>query len=90
LLPTDEDLICRLRRVEGQVRGLQRMIEEGRSCREVLVQLTALREALNQVGVAMIVRHMEGCFQDEATGGPSPADRPRRLKEAVQMFLKFS
>jgi DNA-binding FrmR family transcriptional regulator len=88
--PTNADLIRRLKRVEGQVRGLQRMLEEGRSCSEVLVQLTALREALNKVGVGIIVRHMESCFRDEAEAGGPPKDGSGRLREAVQMFLKFS
>ncbi len=68
------------------------MIGEGRPCSEVLVQLAALREALNKVGVAMIARHIESCFREEDTGDPSGTTEERRgrLKEAVQMFLKFS
>ena len=88
--PTNADLVRRLKRVEGQVRGLQRMIEEGRSCSEVLVQLTALREALNKVGVGIIVRQMESCFRDEAQSGITAGGASGRLREAVQMFLKFS
>jgi len=55
----------------------------------VLIQLTALRAALNKVGAALLVRHMEDCLREE-TGGREGADRARRLKEAVQMFLEFS
>lgn len=96
--PTNADLVRRLKRVEGQVRGLQRMIEEGRACSEVLVQLAALREAVNKVGVALIARHMASCLEEPGPSGIGAADgsvagapgRSGRLKEAVQMFLKFS
>lgn len=91
---TNTDLVRRLKRIEGQVRGLQRMIEEGRTCSEVLIQLAALREAVNKVGVTMIARHVESCLAEPAAEGEvGPAgkfDRRGRLKEAVQMFLKFS
>jgi len=99
--PTSADLVRRLKRVEGQVRGLQRMIVEGRTCSEVIMQMAALREALNKVGVAMIARHMESCLREEVSaeggeastggeGGKDARERSGRLKEAVQMFLKFS
>lgn len=95
--PSDADLVKRLKRIEGQVRGLQRMIEEGRACSEVLVQLAALREAVNKVGVALIARHMASCVEESAAqgagrvvGAGGPRDRSGRLREAVQMFLKFS
>ncbi|RJQ06128.1 MAG: transcriptional regulator [Bacillota bacterium] len=89
--PSNADLIRRLRRIEGQVRGLQRMLEEGRACPEILNQLAALREALNKVGVGLIARHMESCFREEDGLGASPErSRSERLEEAVQMFLKFS
>ncbi len=94
----------RLRRIEGQVRGVQRMLEEGRPCSEVLVQLAAMREALNKVGVTMIAAHMESCLREWETEGPDATEagtrggagagersrRSARLKEAVDMFLKFS
>jgi DNA-binding FrmR family transcriptional regulator len=88
--PSCDQLVRRLKRIEGQVRGLQRMIEEGRSCSEVLVQLSALREALNRVGVGLIVRQMESCFREENGCAESADDRSGRLREAVQLFLKFS
>lgn len=87
-LVTDADLIRRLRRIEGQVRGVQRMIEEGRGCPEVLVQLAAVREAVNKVGVLMMALHMERCFREDRSD--TPEDWVSRAKEAVEMFLKFS
>ncbi len=95
--PTDADLVMRLKRIEGQVRGLQRMIAESRGCSELLVQLAALREAINKVGVALIARHMARCVEEPGAPGSgvdtaagAARDRSGRLREAVQMFLKFS
>ncbi len=96
--PSNADLVRRLKRVEGQVRGLQRMIEEERACSDILVQLAALREAVNKVGVALIARHMATCLEEPPAGvrqggarqPGEAAARSGRLKEAVQMFLKFS
>lgn len=56
-----EDLLERLRKVEGQVRGIQRMIEEERYCVDVLVQVAAVRAALNQVGLTLMESHTRGC-----------------------------
>lgn len=55
------DLLQRLRKIEGQVRGLQRMIEEDRYCMDVLLQVAAVRAALNRVGLALLQRHTSGC-----------------------------
>lgn len=61
---TDKHLIERLRKIEGQVRGLQRMIEEQRDCSEVIVQVLAIRSALEQVGVQLLDRQLNICFPD--------------------------
>jgi len=57
-------LLARLRKVEGQVRGLQRMIEEDRYCVDVLVQIAAARAALNRVGLAVLEKHTRGCVMN--------------------------
>ena len=59
-------LINRLRRVEGQSRGLQRMIEEGRPCEEIFTQLAATKAALDRVGVLLISLKMRECLAEEA------------------------
>lgn len=55
------DLLERLRKIEGQVRGIQRMIEEERYCVDVLVQVAAIRAALSKVGLALLESHTRGC-----------------------------
>jgi DNA-binding FrmR family transcriptional regulator len=81
-----ETLLARLRRIEGQIRGIQRMLEEGRECEEVLTQLTAARSALDQVGLLLMDRHIERCVL-----GGLPADEPRvqALREALKTWTRF-
>ncbi len=78
-----EDILLRLRRIEGQVRGLQRMIEEQRSCEEVLTQVIAVRAALDKVGLLALDRRIDECM----TGSSEQAKE--RLRRAVQLMLKL-
>lgn len=55
------DLLQRLRKIEGQVRGLQRMVDEDRYCVDVLVQVAAVRAALNKVALSLLESHTRGC-----------------------------
>jgi len=59
-----EDLLDRLRRVEGQVRGVQRMVEEGRDCRAILNQLTAVRAAAYQVSLLLVRDYATQCLRE--------------------------
>lgn len=56
-----QDLLDRLKKIEGQVRGLQRMIEEGRYCVDILTQVAAVKAGLNKVGLALLEAHTRGC-----------------------------
>jgi DNA-binding FrmR family transcriptional regulator len=81
-------LINRLRRVEGQSRGLQRMIEEGRPCEEIFTQLAATKAALDRVGVLLISLKMRECLAEEADGD-LPAS-PEAVEKALEAFLKYA
>jgi len=80
-------LLNRLRRVEGQARGLQRMIEEGRPCEEIFTQLAATKAALDRVGVLLISLKMRDCLAEEA--GPDAAT-PAGIEKALEAFLKYT
>ena len=56
-----KDLLLRLRRIEGQIRGLQRMIEEDKYCVDILTQINASRGALKKVAMKVLNRHINGC-----------------------------
>jgi len=60
--PGDAELLQRLRRVEGQIKGIHRMIETGRSCEEVVTQVLAARAALDKVATGIISSHVQDCL----------------------------
>lgn len=78
------DLTARLRRAEGQLRGVQRMLDEGAEARQVLVQLAAVKAAVDQVGLRLISRKLRACVDDE--GDISAED----LDEVLATFLRFA
>jgi len=67
-------VLHRLRRLEGQVRGLQHMIEDGRSCREVLTLLAGVRSALNATGDLILERYLASCTVDPQSGEAAVRD----------------
>ena len=81
-------LVVRLNRIEGQVRGIRRMIEEPRLCVEILQQLAAAEAALNRISVAVLRCHVERCVPDGLDRGE--AERTRRLNELVDIFDRFA
>lgn len=76
-------LIDRLRRIEGQARGIQRMLEEQRPCRDIIIQLTALRNAVSKVAVTLIVENLHACIVEEG-GDNVPSEA---LAEAKKLFM---
>ena len=65
----------RLRRIEGQVRGLQRMVDEDAYCVDILTQVAAVQTALEQVAINVLDAHVRGCVADAVTGdGPTPTE----------------
>ena len=78
-------LLNRLLRIEGQARGLRQMIEEGRSCEEVFVQLSATKAALDRVGILLISETMRSCLHaDEAE------DSNEAIQRALETFLRYA
>src|ERR671910_871866 len=72
---TKDDYLKRLRRIEGQVRGLQRMVESDTYCIDVLTQISAVSSALQSVAVGLIDEHLHHCVSDAvATRAPDAAD----------------
>ncbi|MFA6308884.1 MAG: metal-sensitive transcriptional regulator [Clostridia bacterium] len=83
------DILLRLRRIEGQVKGIQKMIDEDKYCIDILTQIAAVRAAINKVGSMMLEKHSMSCIQDAATND----DKEKAIGELVktmQSFIKFS
>ena len=83
---TVEDLQRRLRKVEGQVRGLHQMLADGRDCREVVNQIAAANKALEQVGFVLVSAGLTACLQDPE----GSAARGHELADVQRMFLKLA
>jgi DNA-binding FrmR family transcriptional regulator len=70
LYSKDKDtLLARMRRIEGQARGIQKMIEEDRYCPDIIQQLTALSRAVKEVSLLLLQEHIEGCVTDAIQHG---------------------
>ncbi|EYB69187.1 hypothetical protein DEIPH_ctg011orf0175 [Deinococcus phoenicis] len=81
LSEADERVLNRLRRIEGQVRGLQRMIEEGRDCHDILTLLSGIRSALDASGDAILEQYASGC-----RARPGEAITPQDVVRAVKLL----
>jgi DNA-binding FrmR family transcriptional regulator len=79
---------ARLRRIEGQVQGLQRMIDADAYCVDVLLQISAVRGALDQVQKLLLGRHIESCVADALRSG-SRAERQQKIDELLDVFARF-
>jgi DNA-binding FrmR family transcriptional regulator len=81
----DPKLVGRLNRIEGQVRGITRMVTEGRYCIDVLTQLQAVRAALAKVETAMLQDHLGKCIEGAITSGDA-ADQRAKVNELVALL----
>ena len=81
----DPKLVGRLNRIEGQVRGISRMVTEGRYCIDILTQLQAVRAALAKVETAMLQDHLGKCIEGAITSGDA-ADQRAKVNELVALL----
>jgi DNA-binding FrmR family transcriptional regulator len=79
----------RLRRIEGQVRGLQRMVDEDAYCIDILTQVAAVQTALEQVAVNVLDGHVRHCVAD-AVAGPDPDNSEAKLDELMAAVRRFA
>jgi DNA-binding FrmR family transcriptional regulator len=82
----EEDIAGRLRRIEGQARGIQKMLEEGRDCEDMLTQTMAIRSALDLVGARIMEFHLDRCLLE---GFDCEPERMERLREALKLWTRF-
>jgi CsoR family transcriptional regulator, copper-sensing transcriptional repressor len=82
-----DDYLARLRRVEGQVRGLQRMVEEDKYCIDVLTQVAAATKALQAFSLSLLEEHLATCVVDAAREGGEQADA--KVREAADAIARL-
>jgi CsoR family transcriptional regulator, copper-sensing transcriptional repressor len=81
------DIQKRLHRIEGQARGLQRMVDDERYCIDILTQVKAVKAALDRVALLLLDDHVEHCVADAVRSGDG-ADKLRELSQAIGRFLE--
>lgn len=89
MVESKQDILKRLRRVEGQVKGIQRMIDEDKYCIDILTQVAAVRAAMNKVGCILLEKHSMKCIENVV----SSEDKEKALGElakTIQSFMKYA
>ena len=85
---TKDDYLKRLRRIEGQVRGLQRMVEDDRYCADIMTQISSVHEALRAVGRELMRNHLKHCAASAICS--SDAEANAMYDELVEMMYRHS
>ncbi|NUT99362.1 MAG: metal-sensitive transcriptional regulator [Saccharothrix sp.] len=84
-----DDYLARLRRVEGQVRGIQRMVDGDEYCIDVLTQIAAATKALQAVSLGLLDEHLKHCVAEALTlGGEGAEDKVREASEAIARLVR--
>jgi DNA-binding FrmR family transcriptional regulator len=84
-----DDYLKRLRRIEGQARGLQRMVEEEKYCIDILTQVSAMTKALQAVSLGLLEEHLSHCVVDAvAAGGPEADAKLREASDAIARLVR--
>ena len=84
-----DDYLKRLRRIEGQVRGLQRLVEEEQYCIDILTQVSATTKALQSVALGLLEEHLSHCVvQAAVAGGPEADEKIREATEAIARLVR--
>ena len=84
-----EKMLNRLRRIEGQVRGVQRMVEEEKYCVDILTQISSYIAASERVASLVLKDHMDHCVRAALEDGTKAEEKIAELQEAVERFIKL-
>ncbi len=84
-----DDYLRRLRRIEGQARGLQRMVEEEKYCIDILTQVSAMTKALQSVSLGLLDEHLSHCLVEAAAaGGPEAEEKVKEASAAIARLVR--
>jgi len=81
------EVLSRLKKIEGQVRGVQKMVQDCRNCGDIVIQLTAIKAAVNRVGATVLARHLADMIKNDLSQNN---DINASLNEFMNIFKKFS
>jgi CsoR family transcriptional regulator, copper-sensing transcriptional repressor len=83
-----QEVLTRLSKIEGQIKGIGKMVEEHRYCVDILYQISAVQGALDRVARQAMRQHLEGCVA-EAFQSKDMQEREKKVDELIEMFSKF-
>jgi DNA-binding FrmR family transcriptional regulator len=83
-----ERALARLRRIGGQIQGVQRMVEEEKYCVDIMLQISAIQGALAQVSKLLMARHIESCVADSVKAG-TERERARKIEELIEVCARY-
>lgn len=86
---TRVELLNRLKKIEGQVKGIQRMIEDDKCCTDVMMQVSAIRSAINKVGGMMIERYVMECMQNGLKTSLQKSEIDDNVKDVIDTIVKY-
>ncbi|QIB26519.1 metal-sensitive transcriptional regulator [Caloranaerobacter azorensis] len=86
VIKNTNDIIVRLRRIEGQIKGIQRMVNEDKCCGDILIQIAAARSALNKVGGLILENYMKDCIKDYLDENKGD----EVIEELIDTMLKYT
>jgi DNA-binding FrmR family transcriptional regulator len=87
-LNAKDDVLKRLRRIEGQARGLQRMVEEEQYCIDILTQVSAMTKALQAVALNLLDDHLAHCVRDAVTSGDEADEKLSEASAAIARLVR--
>jgi len=87
-----KEILARLKRIEGQIRGLQRMVEEGAACQDILMQSAAATAAIKKVGTIIIHAHLEECLENSRKnpGKKELEDPLKEFKTTISRYIDWA
>lgn len=85
---TKQRAMARLRRIEGQVQGVGRMVNEEKYCVDILMQISAIQGALDQVRKILLGRHIESCVAEAMASGRE-GGRQKKIEELLEVFSRY-
>lgn len=86
VIKSDDNIINRLRRVEGQVKGIQKMVNEQKYCGDILIQVAAARAALNKVGGIILENYMKECLKNNCESD----NKEEMLDKLIDTMIKYT
>ncbi len=82
---TKEDILSRMKKIEGQAKGIQKMIEEDKCCGDIMIQISAIRSAINKVGGFIIDSYIKECLKESLENGKGD----KNIEEVIDTIVKY-